>query len=282
MRKAHFISSLLGLAMVAGTVQAASINMLMRRETTNGANAQYYGQIEVVLGSGFSGATVEASNDGGGRWFGLASDGSSFIGESEHYASWNDLLTTDLSHFNNWQVRVNNGSSQSVYAFDLNLAGLTDSIFPAAPVITSPVHGSTVTIATPTITWTSAATPALGLWAHVDGNSGGSQEVASIAGSIAIDATSWTLNPLPNGSYEAEVQNAALGSSSWVTAFTSISGPEINWTPYVPGVSNEWNDRPLIAALSTDSVNFSVNVPEPASLSLVLMGGLLLIRRRAA
>ena len=182
-----------------------------------------------------------------------------------------------------WRLIVEFGSgNDAAYDFTVNdyRSPFTDSSFPPAPTVLSPLDGATDVEPTPTFLWNNGGAhtgtlESLFVSVRSDVNPAIGEFEGSTGGPISLNAETWTPSVvLPAGpasflvQYETnESEDAHVSSPLFNPAFSTIADPGITW------------DQSAGDLFSRDLIGFTV-VPEPSTLGLFLLCLPALWRRR--
>ena len=239
-------------------------------------DAGYDAEIELGV-DGVSGAgMVQARIDSGSYMvFDFESGDNEYSLETGSLASLAELNATIVGA---WELEVTYGEKRSVYTFDIDT--VTESMFAPVPNITSHSDGGTIgTHVDFEWDWTPDGTFSYdntGLYVEVDVEDPGVDywdlEAMSVNfdGALANDTKSWEIDLGMTGDCEFMVvygTEATVVSDITFDAGLSDTG----------ATDFGFDDEQIIA--SEDFVELTV-VPEPMSMSLLALGGLVLIRRR--
>ena len=281
------------LTAAAGVQADSTVDMLFDHvnDQANPANTGYEAVLEIALDNAVTAISVVATGPGGAialdhdlgshRWTAVANYADSSAGLSS--------LAADLT--GNFNITVTTTTGVSTMAFTLgNLNLLQPSSFMALPQITYPTNGQSGVAAQPTFTWNPTADLAGAYVISVTMNSGNvwddDNNIPGAGGTMSINDTSWQSEQvLPGGPALFGVlygtSNAAY-VGTFLTGFGTTDEGGVNWitSPFAPpGYPSD--GTPLLALVSEDRIGFDA-VPEPASMALLAMSGIALLRRRAA
>jgi len=247
------------LALVLSLCAAASADNWIEFEicTYNTSGGQRY-DAEICLGvDGVSGDGMVQGQFSGGSWFEF--DHHDFGGGNAEYSkdTTEDLTLTGLNSeiSGSWKLKVTTGSGDCVY--DFNIGTVTADMF--------------------TWTWSGNTGDVDELWAEVEPPSGGASwaEGGSYDGSISLSDTSWRPGLAPNTGQASfcvgyDIDDPMDGSIllSAIT-FDNVSSTRADFG---------WDEQETFLC-SEDEIGITV-VPEPATLALLGLGALTLIRRR--
>ncbi len=274
----------LGALLAGSPVRAATTNYMELTATRVDDQTMPYtgfrGHIEVVLGNETDVSSVTVATPGGlVPLIDVSGNGTNWV--QKMYVP--DLATFTSATSGAWMVTVNQGASTSTLNFTLNTSELTDADFYPTPTGLSPGQGATGVPGGATLSWTGPAGSATSqvLESDISDNLGHDQQVLSLDATnpISLAATSWT----PAGTITANACQWEVGyyqraSSSLVTSLSSAGSVAWDTSPYA-GI--DWTSGvPLVIVGSQSIVSFNQSTPEPASVVLLGLGGLLLWARR--
>jgi hypothetical protein len=206
---------------------------------------------------------------------------------SGQYGAWTGLWS-NFSDFHsatvgNWRLTVTlGGAGQAVYDFVVNdfRSPFTADSFPPAPTVTYPPDGGGGIPQTPTFQWNNGGPhtgPLESLFVRTDStvNPAVFEFASSSAGPLTLNSVSWTPSVvLPAGAatflvqYETnQDEDANVDDPVFNPSLSTAADPNVNWV----GSSGD--------LFSRDLVGFTV-LPEPATLGLLVLGGLALCLRR--
>jgi hypothetical protein len=180
-----------------------------------------------------------------------------------------------------WNLAIHFGASGSaVYDFPVSGFGSPAADpFPPVPTMISPTDGATGVSQTPSFNWDNGGThtgPMESLFVNVYSLVNPAiGQFAGSSGSIDLNDETWTPSVvLPAGEASFLVQyetnqdeDARVGVPVFNDPSSTVSNPNIAWDIHSGDL------------FSRDVITFTV-IPEPATLSLVALGGLAVIRRR--
>ena len=267
------------LTLVFSLCAAASADNWIEFEicTYNTGVGQRY-DAEICLGvDGVSGAGKVQGQLNGGSWFPF--DHRDLAGgNTEYYLETPDDLT--LAELNSeiyasCKLKVTTASGDCVYNFSIN--AVTADMFAPIPVITDPNDGATVAKNVNfTWTWSGNTSDVDELWAEVEPLSGGPSwdENNSCDGTMNLSDTSWQPGLTNTGQasfclgYDID---DPMDGSILLSAITFDAGSSTR-------SDFGWDDQEAYLS-SEDEIDMAV-VPEPATLAVLGIGTLTLIRRR--
>jgi len=266
------------LALVAGTAAAGAPTGSLSVNFFKHADSTFEADIDLGLGS-LAGVTGVGAHAADGSAVALTPYG------SNQFAAWLGAFASfDQAHAAGvglWTLDLHlSGGGVASYEFVVHDFRPTfdSASFPPAPMLTAPLGGATGVSPTPTFTWDNggAHTGQLeSLFVNVWSESiPGIGAIDGSGGTLSLNATTWTPPVvLPAGAakflvqYETnENEDANVDNPIFRVAESTVADPMGGWTSAGD-------------LFSRDQISFTV-APEPATLSMLVLGGLALLARR--